>query len=264
MSKKIPFESKYKTARKFEYAANLSLIISASLIFILWLAPQLPFPVEIRSTLSPVKDLIKVCSYATMLSYMALLLIGKFIFKSAEKAKRDDLIDNSFGTTFSDESSQGYYNNEDLDVGPVKLAVNAYESSFHTECTLRHMLFKNSIKALMFSIPFLLSIFSENGQSIVRLLFEISIPMITLIQLVTILGYYNSVKNLNDRFRSDLMGMDQKNINLSDQSKLLIPVMEYYNVKSWANINLDKDFFEKNREQLSKKWDIRKERLNIK
>ncbi len=264
MNKIVPFKSNYENVRKFENVAYYLLVFSALIVGVLWLLPQLKFLDPNLSFFTTFKTFAKPFSYASMIGYLLLSMIGKFLFKAAEKTKRDDLIDNSFGTKYSDENSQGYYSNEDIPIGVKKLAVNTYESCFHTENTLKKMLFKSSIKVLLLSIPFLLSIFTEGGDNIMRLLFEISIPIIMISQFATTIGYYNSVKELNERFKIELINIGKDNLEFKDYSKLLIPTFEYYNTKSWASVNLDKNIFEKHNDVISSKWLERKENLGLK
>lgn len=264
MNKIVPFKTNYETIRKFEIAGFYCVLSSALIIGLLWLAPKLDLDASIKSFLIPFKEYLKSLSYVTMIGYLLLSQVAKFLFKNTEKAKRDDLIDNSFGTNYANENTLGYYNNDEIPIGIKKLAINAYESSFHTENTLREMLFKMSLKLLLLSIPFLFSIFSNGGQNITRLLFEISIPTIMLTQFASTIAYFNGVKNLNERFKIELINIGKSELENKDYSKLLIPVMEYYNTKSWANINLDKKIFEKHNNEISRKWLERKESLGIK
>ncbi len=263
MSKIVPFQSDYITVKKFEKTAFYFLLLSAVLIGVLWLAPKLNLDTSIKSCLSPFKEYVKSLSYVSMIAYLGLSLIAKFLFKNAEKTKRDDLIDNSFGTSYSNENSSGYYNNEEVTIGIKKLALNAYESSFHTENTLKKMLFKMSLKVLLIIIPFSLSIFSSGGANVVRLGFEMSIPAIMLIQLATTMGYFNGVRNINERFKVELINIGKSELEIKDYSKLLIPTFEYYNIKSWANINLDEKIFEEYNAEISEKWLKRKLSLEI-
>jgi len=263
MNKIVPFKSNYKTIRKIETTAFYFLLSAAVIIGILWLAPKLNLNTSIKSFLFPFKEFVKSLSYVSMIGYLGLSIIAKILFKDAEKNKRDDLIDNSFGTSYSNENSSGYYNNEEMPFGIKKLALNSYESSFHTENTLKRMLYKMSLKVLLFAIPFSLSIFTSGGENIVRLLFEISIPIILLLQLITTIVFFNSIKNLNERFKIELINIGKSTLEIKDYSKLLIPVMEYYNIKSWANINLDEKIFEKHNTEISEKWLNRKGNLGI-
>jgi hypothetical protein len=260
MTRVVPFDTNYDQIRKFENAAFTLLIISSILIFSNWVLVKI-FSEKPFEEIQTIIEIARVISYVAMVLYLLINLFSKILFHSVEKRKRNDLIDNSFGTKYSNENTEGYYNNSEANFGVKKLALNSYESSFHTENTLKLMLHKNLIYLVIISIPFLLSIFSKNGQEIVRLLFEISIPLSLLTQLIIMLIYYQNVLEINERFKIELTNIGDKKIEQIDFAKLLIPVIEYYSIKAWANINLDSKIFLKNNKTISEKWNKRKENL---
>lgn len=260
MTRYVPFDRKYEQIRNFEKSAFILLIISAVLILANWILGKF-FDKTINENYFQLKDLAKVISYVSMVGYLVIKLVAKILFHNVEKLKRNDLIDNSFGTSYSDDNTSGYYNNNEAENGIRKLALNTYESSFHTVNTLKLMLYKNLIVLVIISIPFLLSIFSKDGSDLVRLLFEISIPLALTLDFVILLVYYLNVSDINERFKIEFTNLANDKLTDSDVPKLIIPVMEYFSIKAWANTNLDSNVFNKNNEKISKKWIIRKEKL---
>ncbi len=261
MTRYVPFDTKYDQIRKLEKSAFILLIISAVLIFVNWILGKF-FDKTINESYSHLKDLAKVISYVSMVGYLIIKLVAKVLFHNVEKLKRNDLIDNAFGTNYSDDNTADYYNNDETDNGIRKLALNAYESAFHTENTLKLMIYRNLIILVIISIPFLLSIFSKGGSDIVRLLFELSIPLILTSDFVILLVYYLNVSSINERFKIEFTNLENDKLKDSDVPKLIIPVIEYYSIKAWANTNLDSKIFNKNNEKISKNWIIRKEKFN--
>lgn len=260
MTRHVPFDSKYDQIRMLEKSAFICLIISAVVIFANWILLKF-FTTTLNTDFPQIVDIAKVISYVSMVGYLIIKVLAKILFHNAEKLKRNDLVDNSFGTSYSDDNSTGYYNNDETENGIKKLALNSYESSFHTENTLRLMLFKNLIIIIVLSIPFLLSIFSKGGSDIVRLLFEISIPLTLLIDFVILLVYYLNVSGINERFKIEFTNLESDILKDSDIPKLIIPVIEYYCIKAWANTNLDSKLFNKNNDKISKDWIVRKEKF---
>ncbi|GAA4279146.1 hypothetical protein [Aquimarina mytili] len=260
MARHVPFDTKYDLIRKFEKVAFILLLVSAFLILTNWMLGKF-FDETVNKDYENLKDLGKVISYVSMIGYLIIKLVTKILFHNVEKLKRNDLIDNAFGTNYSDENTTEYYNNDETEYGIKKLALNSYESSFHTENTLKLMLYKNLIILVVLSIPFLLSIFSKGGSDIVRILFEISIPLTLLTDFVILFVYFQNVTSINERFKIEFTNLENENISESDVPKLLIPVMEYYSIKSWANTNLDSKIFNSNNEKISENWKKRKEKL---
>ena len=262
MTRFVPFDANYDQIRRLEKTSFTLLVVSALLIMLNWVFTKF-FDNQVNTQYNDIKELAKVISYVSMVGYLIINVISKILFHNVEKRKRNDLIDNSFGTKYSDENTVGYYNNDETENGIKKLALNSYESSFHTENTLKLMLYKNLVILIAFSIPFLLSIFSKNGSDIVRLLFEISIPLTLFSEFVIMVIYYLNVSEINERFKIELSNIGDLNINEKDIPKLLIPVMEYYSIKAWANTNLDSEIFNKNNEKISEKWRKRKVKLKL-
>lgn len=260
MTRYVPFDRKYDQIRNLEKSAFILLIFSAVLILANWILGEF-FDKTINENYFQLKDLTKVVSYISMVGYLVIKLVAKILFHNVEKLKRNDLIDNSFGTSYSDDNTSGYYNNNEAENGIRKLALNTYESAFHTENTLKLMLYKNMIVLVIISIPFLLSIFSKDGSDFVRLLFEISIPLTLTSDFVILLVYYLNVSGINERFKIEFTNLENDKLTDSDVPKLIIPVMEYFSIKAWANTNLDSNIFNKNNEKISKNWIIRKEKL---
>lgn len=258
MTRLVPFETKYDQIRNLEKGAFWLLIITAIMIISIWALEKF-FNLQTNSNYSNLKEVAKVVSYVTMIAYLIINLIAKVLFHTAEKRKRNDLIDNAFGTNYSDENTEGYYNNDETENGIKKLALNSYESSFHTENTLKFMVNKDLIILAIVSVPFFLSIFSKGGSDIVRLLFEISIPITLLSQFIVLLIYYFNVIAINERFKIEFTNIGTSNLNENDIPKLLIPIMEYYSIKSWANTNLDSKIFNKHNAKISDNWKSRKE-----
>lgn len=260
MHRVVPFDKNYDQVRNLENTAFILLIISSILIFSNWLLSKVFFgdtKVEIEAFI----EIARCVSYVGTVLYLLINLLAKILFFIAEKRKRLDLIDHSFGTIYSNENTEGYYNNLETIPGVKKLAINSYESSFHTENNLKHLIYKNFMYLSIFSFPFLLSIFSKNGYEIVKLLFEISIPLTLFSQFVIMLIYYQNVIEINERFKIELTNIGDKEIGQGDIAKLLIPVLEYYSIKAWANINLDSKIFLRYNKTISEKWNKRKDNL---
>lgn len=260
MTRHVPFDSKYDIIKKLEKGAFYLLMLSAFLILANWILKKF-FNPDFNNDIENIKDLIKIVSYVSMIGYLIIKLIAKILFHNVEKLKRNDLIDNAFGTSYSEDNTTGYYNNDETEYGIKRLALNSYESSFHTENTLKLMLYKNLIVLVVLSIPFFISIFSKGGSDIVRMLFEISIPLILISEFLILLVYFLNVSHINERFKIEFTNLKNEEILESEIPKLLIPVMEYYSIKAWANINLDSKIFTENNENISKKWEERKKKF---
>jgi hypothetical protein len=83
------------------------------------------------------------------------------LIPQADCKRRDDFLDNSFGSTFSTKSSIEYYDNEEVNIGLYKVAVNLFENCFFSYSLLKSTTLRKII--IPSTILLLMSIFSYYG-----------------------------------------------------------------------------------------------------
>ncbi|MBB6463327.1 hypothetical protein [Flammeovirga kamogawensis] len=259
MSRIVPFDISYKRIDFIDLLSFIFLLISASSIIVKW-----TYIIFFEKQHPIIKDdLLNVTlnvSNSFMLFYLVLNLFIKIRFHLLENNRRVDLFDNSFGSTLSDDNTVGYFNNEEMSLGMKKLALNTYESSYHTEGTLSKMLERKLYLYIPLLMIFIISIISNGGKGLIRFAIEISVPIIILSQYVILIFYYLGVKKVNNLFRTVLDNIGHKNLRKDDVPKLLRLIMEYNTTQAWANTHLNSSIFHKNNERVSNKWNEIKER----
>ena len=83
--------------------------------------------------------------------FFGLEIISNYILiPKVDEIKMDDLIDNSFGSSFCTINSQGYFDNDELKIGLYKAAANLFEKCFFTYSLVRSTTIKKVI------IPFIM------------------------------------------------------------------------------------------------------------
>ncbi|MFM2223800.1 MAG: hypothetical protein RJA07_2 [Bacteroidota bacterium] len=88
-----------------------------------------PFP----KILEPLKDFIAVVNTISIFVFFGLeIIVEYFLYPQSEQRRRDDFIDNSFGSNFSIVNSIEYYDNEEIKKGLYKSASNLFENCFFT------------------------------------------------------------------------------------------------------------------------------------
>jgi hypothetical protein len=76
-------------------------------------------------------NLINVLNIIGISLFFILEVISEYILiPQADSKRRDDFIDNSFGSFFSPNNSVGYYDNDEVNKGLYKAAVNLFENCF--------------------------------------------------------------------------------------------------------------------------------------
>lgn len=73
------------------------------------------------------------------------LLVEFILVPQADSKRRDDFIDNSFGSSFSTNSSVGYYDNEEIKKGLYRASANLFENCFFTYSLVKSITMKKII-----------------------------------------------------------------------------------------------------------------------
>ncbi len=87
------------------------------------------------------------------------LLIEYILVPQADSMRRDDFIDNSFGSTFAPNPSIGYYDNDEVNNGLYKVSCNLFENCFFTynlakSITMRKLILPALIMLTVFASAF--------------------------------------------------------------------------------------------------------------
>lgn len=182
-----------------------------------------------------------------------------------EGIRRDDFLDNSFGTTFSLHSSVKYFDNEDLPHGMFKAAANLFENCFFTYSLVKALtIYKILIpaiimvfvaactyfgfKAVPFALSFLQVLFSA------KLLGSVLKHCILLVRL--------------GQIQSDLISLfQQPDFNVNSQShhvNVLRLLLQYETLHSSTPADIPDRVFKKLNDKLTSDWQSTRIRYNIK
>ena len=144
----IPFKNSFDNAKTYDKYANNVLYISTIIIIIAFI---LQVANENWKYISEILNSIN-CFF--IVAFAVLEFITKSIFAEASSQKRYDYIDNSFETSFSEENSENYYSNDNIEKGIYKMAVNGFENSYFTYNIAKKMIkslwIKNTLIAIIF------------------------------------------------------------------------------------------------------------------
>lgn len=183
---------------------------------------------------------------------------------NAEKTRRCDLFDNSFGTKYNTNYSIEYYSNDDISLGIYKTLVNIFQNCFWSFEISKKMKESELIKTILFSI--IIIIFAIIGFS--NNVF--SIPMLQLFLSKEILIKYINIYIYNKELEiifEDLKKLFSDKL-LKENPEQKIGEMIYIITKYECNISnykldLNSKIFEKENDILEKKWIEIKKRYEI-
>ena len=98
------------------------------IIFILSIIPAILKMLEIDLTM---EDLLNTMNIICIALFFVLEIIVEYILvPQADNKRRDDFIDNSFGSAFSTTASEGYFDTDEMQPGLYKAATNLFENCF--------------------------------------------------------------------------------------------------------------------------------------
>jgi hypothetical protein len=123
--------------------------IKVAIMTLFWVIFALSIlPVFFKSYLDKVDgdDIINVLNIVCLSLFFILDTTVDFVLTPmADSTRRDDFIDNAFGSTFATHPSVGYYTNNSLSQGIYKAAVNLFENCFFTYSLTKSIIHKRII-----------------------------------------------------------------------------------------------------------------------
>jgi hypothetical protein len=100
------------------------------IIFLLSVYPTVSRILELKINVDDLLNTINIISIT--LFFILEVIVEYILIPQAESKRRDDFIDNSFGSSFTTNPSLGYFDNDEIGVGLYKAATNLFENSFFT------------------------------------------------------------------------------------------------------------------------------------
>jgi len=181
---------------------------------------------------------------------------------NAEKARRTDLIDNSFITNFAGEQSTGYYNSGGINPGVYKLAVNGFENSLFSSNTAKKMLKKKWIIAVLILVVFLISAFLGE-KFILNSLVQIAAAGVLVQHAVKLQLFSDRINKIHEDYKSLFSNLRDETDKTKRAGEMIKNVLAYETTISSAVIALDSKIFFKDNDELSNKWDQMKKDYKI-
>lgn len=243
----VPFKTSFELAKRISKASNIILWISTALIIFSYLIKRY------KPEYQDVGNVIVGVNCISIIAYTILIFLSDLIYYNASIARRTDLIDNSFGTSYGEAKSVGYYSNNSTQDGIYKLAVNGFENCFFTFTIAQKMMFKVWLKNILFAVLIIsFSIFGFNNALI--LLLQISLPVILLQQAIRHTLFNSRVTRVYENYRvlfNDLRSDDNPDSKVPFILKI---VMDYETTLTSGAILLDSRLYKKLNDSLSQQW----------
>lgn len=182
----------------------------------------------------------------------------------ADSKRRDDFIDNSFGSIISPNSSIGYYDNDEISKGLYKAAVNLFENCFFTYSLVRAMTTRKIIIPSIMLIA--VAVFAYYGfkevpfaLTILQALFSANILGILIKHLILI----NRLASIQDSWISLFHNEDLKENSFKYQAHIYRYWLQYEALHSKISAGIPDKVFNKQNPGLTDEWKKLKTRYNI-
>ncbi len=210
-------------------------------------------------------DIISILNIIGICLFFLLEVISEyFLIPLADSKRRDDFIDNSFGTGFSPNSSIGYYDNDELSKGLYKVAVNLFENCFFTYSLVKSMTMKKIIVPLIMFL--FIAAFAYYGLkkvpfalSLLQALFSANILGLLIKHLILLVR----LSIIQDNWIALFQHEDLKSNPSKFQAYIYRYWLQYESLHSKINAGIPQNIYEKQNPILTKCWNDMKTKYNI-
>ncbi len=186
------------------------------------------------------------------------------IIPRADNKRRDDFIDNSFGSKFSINSSNGYYDNDEINKGLYKAAVNLFENCFFTYSLVKITIFHKSIVAIiMIVIIIVLAFYGFKEVSFILNILQAFFSVNILGLFLKNLALFKELTSIQDNWILLFQQTDIKTNTLKYQANIYKYWLEYETLHSRINARISNKIFTKHNTILTENWKQLKQKYNI-
>lgn len=197
--------------------------------------------------------------------FLVEILVDYILLPQADSKRRDDFLDNSFGSKFSAKNSVGYYDNDEIGKGLYKASVNLFENCFFTFSLVKIVTTKKIIIPILMVI--VMAIFAYYGfrevpfaLSILQALFSANI----LGQLIKHLILLNKLSSIQDSWIRLFQIEGFKKEPFTYQADIYRYWLQYETLHSRINAGIPNSIFKINNQILTEEWEKIKVNYNIK
>ncbi|MBW7674773.1 hypothetical protein [Chryseobacterium chendengshani] len=192
------------------------------------------------------------------------ILIDFILLPQADSKRRDDFIDNSFGSKFSPKNSVGYYDNDEIGKGLYKTSVNLFENCFFTFSLVKIITTRKIIIPILMVV--FMSILAYYGfkkvpfaLSILQALFSANILGLLIKHLILL----NRLSTIQDSWIGLFQNEEFRNEPFKYQANIYRYWLQYETLHSKINAGIPDSIFKKNNALLTTEWETIKSKYNI-
>jgi hypothetical protein len=231
-------------------------------IFAFSVFPALIRLVDIKSNLD---DLINTLNIIAISAFFVLEIIVEYILlPQADSKRRDDFIDNAFGSIFSPSPSVGYYDTNEVQKGLYKAACNLFENSLFTYSLAKAIMVRRIVMPAIVVIT--IAVFAYYGFKQV----PFALSLLQTLFSATLLGdlakhiiLLTRLHSIQDAWINLFQLSDFKSNTNKYQPNIYRYWLQYEALHSRIPAGIPDKVFQKHNQQLTQEWNNLKTRYNI-
>lgn len=210
-------------------------------------------------------DFINICNIIGIGLFFSIeILTDLILIPQADNRRRDDFIDNSFGSKFSTKNSVDYYDNEEIAKGLYKASVNLFENCFFTYSLVKiTTISKIVIPIIMLILMTIIAFYGFRevpfALTILQTLFSANIIGLLVKHLILLNRLSIILDNWIQLFQED----DFKNNTFKYQPHVYRYWLQYETLHSKINAGIPDKIFKKFNPSLTTEWNNIKTKYNI-
>lgn len=171
------------------------------------------------------------------------------IFHKAESLRNLDFIDNSFNTKFAQKNSIGYYSNDEIGTGIVKMGINNFENTFFTKSVTAKMFNKQLWNFILVVLVILVCVLTSTESLVV--ISQLALPFTIILHTLKLYIFHTKVSAIFYNYKEIFSKSNQDDL----APNIIKNVINYEKILSWAGIPVDSKIFNKMNTDLSQQWD---------
>jgi hypothetical protein len=213
----------------------------------------------------PFLSIINIANIISIFLFFGLDLVVNYVLTpQAENKRRDDFIDNSFGSKFSIDSSISYYDNNEVANGLYKAAVNLFEDCFFTANLMRAALVgKIIIPAIGFLSLVVLAYFGFREVPVALTVLQFLFSATILGSLVKDVILSNQLNTIEDAWIAIFQHDNVKTDITKYHAQIYKYWLQYETLISWTQPNISGKLYKKMNPGLTDDWAKLKAKYNI-
>ncbi len=210
-------------------------------------------------------DTINILNIIGISLFFCIELINEFILlPQADNKRRDDFIDNSFGSKFSTNNSVGYYDNDEINKGLYKASVNLFENCFFTYSLVKiATISKIIMPTIMLLLTIVLAFYGFKQVPIALTVLQAIFSANILGLLIKHFILLNKLSTIQDTWILLFQNSDLKTDTHKYQTHIYKYWLQYETLHSKINAGISDKIFTKNNVLLTDEWNKLKLKYNI-